>query len=188
MSVAATPTATRAPSSGPTCRAASFQSRGPNQFLIRAAGGVGIGTNDPDEQLHVAGNTKVDGSITSGNSITIDGTANTINSSGNLDLQTGGISRIYVDNTTGNVRIGSLLYGGKLTVLGDVHATSQITRDYGDGNDNPAAPLAYGFVPLARRHRFNHAQTRRSGGTPRSSTTRSRLPARPTPATTTRRW
>ncbi len=31
----------------------SLVSTGPNQFLIRAAGGVGIGTNAPQEQLHI---------------------------------------------------------------------------------------------------------------------------------------
>ena len=31
----------------------SLVSTGSNQFLIRAAGGVGIGTNSPDEQLHI---------------------------------------------------------------------------------------------------------------------------------------
>jgi hypothetical protein len=35
---------------------ADFQSTGPNQFLIRASGGVGIGTNNPVRQLHVSGN------------------------------------------------------------------------------------------------------------------------------------
>lgn len=32
----------------------SFTTTGPNQFLIRAAGGVGIGTNSPDGQLEVS--------------------------------------------------------------------------------------------------------------------------------------
>ncbi len=33
----------------------AFASTGPNHFLIRAAGGVGIGTNAPDDLLHVYG-------------------------------------------------------------------------------------------------------------------------------------
>lgn len=42
---------------------ASFASTGPNQFLIRAAGGVGIGTNVPDSaaMLDVAGRIEMDG-------------------------------------------------------------------------------------------------------------------------------
>lgn len=33
----------------------AFNSTGPNQFLVRAAGGVGIGTNNPSAALHVVG-------------------------------------------------------------------------------------------------------------------------------------
>lgn len=41
----------------------AFQSTGPNQFLIRSADGVGIGTNSPDPaaQLDVAGRIEMDG-------------------------------------------------------------------------------------------------------------------------------
>jgi hypothetical protein len=42
---------------------ADFQSSGPNQFLIRASNGVGIGTNVLSEQLTVAGNICATGSI-----------------------------------------------------------------------------------------------------------------------------
>ena len=38
---------------------ADFQSTGPDQFLIRASGGVGIGTTSPDEALDVTGAVKV---------------------------------------------------------------------------------------------------------------------------------
>lgn len=38
-----------------------FQSSGPNQFLIRAQGGVGIGTNAPSEELDVVGTVKMRG-------------------------------------------------------------------------------------------------------------------------------
>jgi hypothetical protein len=41
---------------------ADFTSTGNNQFLIRASGGVGIGTNSPDERLHVE-NTTGDNSL-----------------------------------------------------------------------------------------------------------------------------
>jgi hypothetical protein len=38
-----------------------FASTAPNQFLIRAAGGVGVGTNNPGQALDVVGNIKGDG-------------------------------------------------------------------------------------------------------------------------------
>lgn len=41
-----------------------FASTGTNQFLISASGGVGIGTNAPQAQLHVAGSVRIDGPIT----------------------------------------------------------------------------------------------------------------------------
>ncbi len=37
-------------------QAEDFVSTGPNQFLIRAAGGMGVGTNAPENPLHVQGN------------------------------------------------------------------------------------------------------------------------------------
>jgi hypothetical protein len=42
-----------------------FASTGRNQFLIRAAGGVGIGTNRPTERLHVNGNVRANRFLTS---------------------------------------------------------------------------------------------------------------------------
>jgi hypothetical protein len=42
-----------------------FASTGDNQFLIRASGGVGIGTTTPTEMLDVSGGIKASGTITS---------------------------------------------------------------------------------------------------------------------------
>lgn len=42
----------------------SFESTDPNQFLIRASGGVGIGTNDPSRQLTVRGNILIESAST----------------------------------------------------------------------------------------------------------------------------
>jgi hypothetical protein len=51
---------------------ADFSSTDHNQFLIRASGGVGIGTDSPDEQLTVDGNVHVTGNlIVDGHSPTI---------------------------------------------------------------------------------------------------------------------
>ena len=43
--------------------AANFSSTADDQFLIRAGGGVGIGTNAPTEQLHVVGNGRFTGNL-----------------------------------------------------------------------------------------------------------------------------
>ncbi len=45
---------------------ADFASTSTNQFLIRASGGVGIGTNNPSAPLHVHGNARVTGLLRSG--------------------------------------------------------------------------------------------------------------------------
>ncbi|MBN1268467.1 MAG: hypothetical protein JXB04_02685 [Kiritimatiellae bacterium] len=49
---------------------AEFSSTADNQFLVRASGGVGIGTNVTPEQLTVAGNVKADSFLGSGASLT----------------------------------------------------------------------------------------------------------------------
>jgi len=45
---------------------ADFRSTDTNQFLIRASGGVGIGTNNPAHALHVNGTARLDGHTTIG--------------------------------------------------------------------------------------------------------------------------
>lgn len=57
-----------------------FTSNLPDQFLVRASGGVGIGTETPSEALDVEGNIHASGTITSGNSISVNGVSNTITS------------------------------------------------------------------------------------------------------------
>jgi len=54
-----------------------FASTATNQFLIRAGGGVGIGTNNPQTALHVAGTITADGFSGSGLGLTTIGTTDT---------------------------------------------------------------------------------------------------------------
>ena len=53
------------------------------------------------------GGLSVEGPIDSGSSITIDGTAQTVNATGNLDLQAGGTSGVFIDSASGEVGIGT---------------------------------------------------------------------------------
>jgi hypothetical protein len=59
------------------------------------SGEVGIGTTSPSEQLHVVGNTKITGTLI----------ADYVSSNSPLSLQTDGTTRIYIDDSTGNVGI-----------------------------------------------------------------------------------
>jgi len=93
---------------------ANFGSTAGDQFLIRAGGGVGIGTTSPDEQLHVAGNVKADGTIFAG----------AFSSNSALELQTAGTTRIRVDDVSGNVGIGTDAPGSPLTVNGLIESTT----------------------------------------------------------------
>ncbi len=105
-----------------------FNSTASNQFLIRAAGGVGIGTTDPAEALDVNGNIHASGTIASGSSITIDGTAGSekISSTDNLELYVGASGRAWrfesgsADSHTPNVIGGG---GGNSVAAGVLGAT-----------------------------------------------------------------
>ncbi len=88
---------------------AAFASTGENQFLIRAIGGVGIGTNTPEpgSLLTVSGHTKIIGNLVT------DGLT-----SGSL--VTGGITATAIGGTQG-------AFSGNLLVTGNVVANSFVT-------------------------------------------------------------
>jgi hypothetical protein len=81
---------------------ADFISTGSNQFLIRASGGVGIGTDAPLEALDVVGNIQATGTLKSGSSITIDGTAGSENiaSTAALELHVSSDRALRVEPST----------------------------------------------------------------------------------------
>ena len=115
---------------------ANFASTDTNQFLIRASGGVGIGTNSPEEMLHVQNATegviKVGTPTTNGNATIIFEEGNTdalalrYNGSANelrIDDETTANTRMVIERS-GNVGIGTTSPGSyKLAVSGSAAKT-----------------------------------------------------------------
>jgi hypothetical protein len=91
---------------------ADFASTANDQFLIRAAGGVGIGTNAPNSTLHVQG---------SGNRAAISAYSPTINSA------------VYGENTSGGFGVSGRTIGSGYAVYGD-NANAAGWAGYFNGN------------------------------------------------------
>ncbi len=96
--------------------AADFASTAEDQFLIRATGGVGIGTNTPSTELDV------DGTVTAG-AFVGDGSGLT-----NLPVMAGVWTESGNDvyYTAGNVGVGTDTPGAALDVIGDIHANGSV--------------------------------------------------------------
>jgi hypothetical protein len=120
---------------------ADFASTGINQFLIRASGGVGIGTNNPEAMLHVQNATE--GVIKVGTP-TANGNATIIFEEGNVDAlalrYNGSANELRIDDETqdtarmviersGNIGIGTTNPAHKLDVEGYVQAYGYYTGD-----------------------------------------------------------
>lgn len=115
---------------------AAFSSTAPNQFLIRAAGGVGIGTTNPSQSLSVAGGISLDvnsqntGSTASALTFGPPGTGEGIGSNRQgganqygLDFYTVSQPRLSIANN-GNVGIGTTAPGQLLSVAGTISLDS----------------------------------------------------------------
>lgn len=105
-----------------------FTSTGPNQFLIQAAGGIGIDTNDPAGQLHIAkANSGADGFIIESNELDRGYLYFATNTSLTFDTFRGSDSRrlpIAMQPNGGRVGIGTTTPSEKLEVNGNVLANN----------------------------------------------------------------
>jgi hypothetical protein len=68
-------------------------------YNLTTLGKVGIGTTTPNQALQVVGNANVSGTVYASN----------ISSNSPLQIQTKGVTRIFVNDTTGNVGIGTTI-------------------------------------------------------------------------------
>ncbi len=127
------------------------------RLTIKSDGDVGIGTVSPGERLDVDGNIHASGTITSGSSITINGTTNVISSSGDLELHVNGGRglRIETDATSPNFVAGYAdnyvsagVYGGTVSGGGASGAANRVAANYGTvgGGNNNLASTAYSTV------------------------------------------
>jgi hypothetical protein len=131
---------------------AVFTSNGPNQFLIRAAGGVGINTNSPGAGLHLKGtgfpnsflylDTNAAGQDSGirfyENGITVGAHLYWSAAAQNLKLYNGiSVSGIDITNT-GNVGIGTATPGSKLDVNGNANMSGSLVATTATitGNNN----------------------------------------------------
>ncbi|MDI6767956.1 MAG: hypothetical protein QME52_14140, partial [Bacteroidota bacterium] len=86
---------------------------------------VGIGITSPTEKLEVSGNTKVTGTLFT----------STLSSTSPLSLQTGGTTRIYLDDAFGNVGIGTTNPDYPLVVQGTAGTYVQVKTGQTDEYD-----------------------------------------------------
>ena len=98
---------------------ADFASTAADQFLIRAAGGVGIGETNPSATLDVVGTTELNGDVTINSNLTVD------------------TDTLFVDGTNGRVGIGTTSPGGDLHVtrFGGVNILLENTGDTTGGRN-----------------------------------------------------
>lgn len=94
-------------------------------ITITNAGNVGIGITAPVEKLDVTGNIHASGAISSGATITIDGSVNpgTINATTNINIDGG---KLFINHASGNIGVGTTAPGAAVDVVGGINSTSNI--------------------------------------------------------------
>ena len=111
-------------------------------MTVLSSGNVGIGTASPGYKLEVNGGTYV-GNLTANSSVSFisNNTRIVKNTSDNgLEFFTFNASRMFIADATGNVGIGTVTPGVKLTIVGDVSSNGNVSASslsgthYGDGS------------------------------------------------------
>ncbi len=110
-------------------------SSGPNQFIIQADGGVGIGTTSPSAMLDVVGETELNGSVTINSELEVNGTVSATafvgDGSALTNLPGAGpwtVSGSDISYTAGGVGIGTSTPSEQLDVAGSTRTeTLEIT-------------------------------------------------------------
>lgn len=123
---------------------ADFVSTAGNQFLIRAGGGVGIGTANPAEQLSVAGVVQ----STTGGFRFPDGSVQTTAATGSGSGWSDAGSVVRLDTSTDSVGIGTATPTQPLDVAGNVHVAETLFTDYVSSN----SPLELQTAGTPRMH------------------------------------
>jgi hypothetical protein len=146
---------------------ADFTSTGPNQFLIRASGGVGINTNDPDVNLEVNGGTEL--SLTDGTGFLMLGDQDADNLAFDTDeiqaRNNGASAALLLNPAGGNVGIGTEAPGMKLDVAGGIWSTSALGGFLAAFNpNNQSASVVLGWLNDVARIRIGGSGAGSAGG------------------------
>jgi hypothetical protein len=140
-----------------------FVSTAPRQFLIRAAGGVGIGTNAPASALHVNGT--VTATSFAGSGVALTGIVPADNSVTSAKIADGTIVDADINGTTGIS--GSKIIGGDLAATrlkaGSGHTLSGSWATIAGGTDNTASS-SYATVGGGRQNRAMSTYSTIGGG------------------------
>lgn len=120
--------------------AMTFRTGGVEHMRLDGTGNLGLGTTSPTSKLHVVGDAEIDGAAHTTGDLTVDGKVLThfVNGNSPLELQTDGVTRIYIDDNGNNGHVGvgnapPVPPAFPLDVNGDIHTNAQLRSSIPDG-------------------------------------------------------